>query len=83
MAPAQDRAALVVLYSATDGSNWTDNTNWRRFNEPLSEWRGVGTNDDGRVTGLDLIETALTGTIPVELAQLSQLQYLNLWGNQE
>ena len=29
LAPAQDRAALVVLYDATGGANWTDSTNWR------------------------------------------------------
>ena len=23
-----DRAALVALYNATDGANWTINTNW-------------------------------------------------------
>ena len=35
-----DRAVLVALYNATDGPNWTDNTNWLS-NEPLSEWHGV------------------------------------------
>ena len=43
VAPAQDRAALVVLYGATGGPNWTDNTNWVYFREPLSEWHGVST----------------------------------------
>ena len=78
---ALDRAALVVLYNATDGPNWTDNTHWLS-NEPLSEWRGVGINDDGRVTDLDLANNQLTGEIPAELGQLTQLQFLNLGGNQ-
>ena len=63
-----DRAALVALYNATDGPNWTDNTNWLS-NEPLSEWYGVTTNDDGRVTELSLGDedggNQLTGEIPV------------------
>ncbi len=51
--PAADRAALVALYNATDGPNWPDNANWLT-NNPLAEWRGVTTNDEGRVTRLDL-----------------------------
>ena len=47
--PATDRAALVALY----GPNWPDNANWLT-NNPLAEWRGVPTNDEGRVTRLDL-----------------------------
>ena len=76
-----DRAALVVLYNATGGPNWTDNTHWLS-NEPLSEWHGVETNDNGRVTGLYLGFNQLTGEIPAELAQLSQLQQLYLGSNQ-
>ena len=52
VAPAQDRAALVVLYLQTDGPNWTDNTNWARSREPLSEWHGVSTDEQGRVEEL-------------------------------
>ena len=78
---ATDRAALVAFYNATGGANWTFNTNWLS-NEPLSEWRGVTTNDDGRVTELDLRNNQLTGEIPEELAQLPQLRELALWGNQ-
>ena len=44
---AGDKAALTALYNATDGSNWTNNTNWLS-NEPLSKWYGVTINDDGR-----------------------------------
>ena len=76
-----DRAVLVALYNATDGPNWTGNTHWLS-NEPLSEWRGVGVNDDGRVTALWLFGNQLTGEIPVELSQLSQLQDLSLDSNQ-
>ena len=80
-----DRAALVAFYNATGGPNWTDNTNWLS-NEPLSEWHGVTTNDDGRVTELSVGDeddgNQLTGEIPVELGNLAQLEYLHLAHNQ-
>ena len=65
---ATDRAALVAFYNATDGPNWRDNTNWLS-NEPLSEWRGVTINDDGRVARLEFYRNGLAGPIPVELAK--------------
>ena len=77
---ATDRAALVALYNATGGANWTNNTNWLT-NEALSEWYGVTTNSDGRVTSLDLNSNQLTGPIPAELGNLASLQILYLWGN--
>ena len=43
-----DRTALVALYNATDGANWTNNTNWLT-NEAISEWHGVVTDGEGRV----------------------------------
>ena len=77
-----DRSALVALYNATDGANWRNNTNWLS-NEPIGEWYGVTTNEDGRVTRLNLWGwssrgTGLDGTIPSSLGNLSQLTYLKL-----
>ena len=74
---ATDRAALAVLYNATDGANWTDNTNWLST-EPLSEWYGVLTNTDGRVTNLTLYGNQLSGEIPAELGNLTNLQVFDV-----
>ena len=71
-----DRAALVALYNATGGVNWTNNTNWLS-NEPLSEWHRVETDKDGRVTALRLVANELSGEIPAELANLTNLQVLS------
>ena len=46
-----DRAALVALYNATDGPNWTNNSGWLT-DTPVGQWYGVATNDSGRVTSL-------------------------------
>ena len=75
-----DREALVALYNATDGPNWRDSTNWLS-DEPLDEWHGVKTDDNGRVIELILWRRGLNGEIPPELGRLSNLQNLYLRSN--
>jgi hypothetical protein len=78
--PAEDRAALVALYNATGGADWTDDTNWLG-DGPVGEWYGVTADDGGRVTRLSLRENDLTGTIPSVLGRLTSLERLDLQGN--
>ena len=78
---ATDRAALVALYNATDGANWLNNGNWLS-NAPMGEWHGVTTDSDGRVARLDIERNQLTGEIPEELGNLSNLVHLRLYNNQ-
>ena len=66
MDSAEDRAVLVELYNATDGANWTNNTNWLS-DRPFREWRGVTNDASGLVIGLRLLRNQLTGEIPSEL----------------
>ena len=75
-----DRANLVALYNATGGPNWANNTGWLS-NAPMGQWYGVTTGDNGRVTGLDLYENQLSGEIPPELGNLSNLGSLELHYN--
>ena len=77
---ATDRAALVALYNATSGPNWTINTNWLTT-AALSEWYGVTTDVDGRVTHVYLAQNELNGELPVELGDLTSLQILYLSQN--
>ena len=72
-----DREALVALYNATDGENWKYSENWLN-DAPLGEWQGVTTNDDGRVTVLDMFRNGLSGELPAELGSLSNLEVLAL-----
>ena len=78
---ATDRAALEALYDATDGANWTDNTNWKT-SAPLGDWYGVRTDTDGRVTRVLLGSNGLAGPIPVELGSLKNLDWLTLDDNE-
>ena len=75
-----DRAALVAFYDATNGDNWTDNTDWLT-DAHIYGWYGVTVNIDGSVTRLILEENNLVGNMPAELGDLSSLTELNLWNN--
>ena len=75
-----DRAALMALYDATNGNNWTDSTHWGT-DEPLDRWHGVTIGDAGRVVRLNLHANNLTGTLPPALGRLSSLVALDLHSN--
>ncbi len=77
-----DKAALMALYNATGGENWTDNTKWGNENAPLSEWHGIATDSYGRVTEIKLHKNNLIGTIPKEIGNLTKLTRLDLYNNQ-
>ena len=89
-----NRAALLALYEATDGDNWTDNTNWLSY-RPLDEWFGVEAiaimtmewigvipDLDGEVISLELRNNRLSGELPASLGDLSGLMRLDLGSNQ-
>ncbi len=87
--PVVDRAlpktvellALREVYAATNGGNWSYNENWLG-SAPLGAWRGVKTDRLGSVVGIRLFGNALTGEIPPELGDLSNLVELELSDNQ-
>ena len=74
-----ERAALVALYNATDGPNWTNNGNWLT-DAPVAAWYGVTADGRGRVTRLSLRENGLSGSIP-DLSGLANLTDLHLGAN--
>lgn len=81
IADPDDRDALVTIYSAFDGPNWTHSDNWLS-DLTLGAWHGVETDDTRRVTSLKLADNELNGGIPPPLGRLANLQWLGLGLNQ-
>ena len=75
-----DREALVAFYNATGGEDWDDSGLWLS-RAPIGSWKGVTTDEDGRVMFLELGGAGLSGEIPPELGNLSQLKSLSLSSN--
>ena len=77
IAAQTDRDALMALYRATSGPNWHYDSNWGS-GRPLGEWYGVTTNQNGRVTHLELRLNGLAGPISPELGALAYLESLDI-----
>ncbi len=76
-----DFDALMALYNATDGANWTDNTNWGVGDPCTNNWYGVGCNGSGEVVNLYLNNNNLVGNIPPEIGCFTALRQLRLNDN--
>ena len=79
--PLTEREILETVYGSTVGGNWTASKGWLTGG-PLDEWHGVETDHTGRVVALRLADNGLSGTVPVELGQLSAMMTLELGDNQ-
>ena len=78
--PYPEELVLEVLYHATNGDLWHDNTNWLT-DLPLSLWAGIHLNEQGRVNHLVLPGNGLIGTIPPQIQHLEDLESLHLGEN--
>jgi len=74
----RDSLALIALYNATDGLNWTNT--WD-LNRPIDEWFGIELNEDGCVVIVRLLRNNLFGKIPPEIGELLDVFDLNLQEN--
>ena len=77
---SRDRKALIALYHSTNGPNWTNNSNWLT-DRPLNTWHGVGVNNLGVISTLNLNANNLQGDIPPEIGQLRELTTLDFGNN--
>ena len=87
---SRDSLALVALYNATGGPNWTRRDNWLT-SSPISTWYGIQTDANGCVTCIDLDGNAtcnsngsgnnLIGSIPASIDSLKNVTSLFLTNN--
>ncbi|WP_026450266.1 T9SS type A sorting domain-containing protein [Aequorivita capsosiphonis] len=81
--PQLERDALMALYNSTNGQNWVNNTNWGS-GESVSTWHGITVENIGgtdHVKSLDLSYNNLVGSIPNEIGNLTELEFLAFWNN--
>ncbi len=81
-----DVPGLVALYNSLDGPNWTENDGWKEAAEGTEIcnpclWSGIRCFGGPRVNWIDLGNNNLTGSIPAEIAGISELRILDLNDN--
>lgn len=87
--PASERAALIALYNATGGDNWTRNSGWKEGTLEADGFGPIGSEDSwygitaprDYVSHIYLYGNQLNGTLPSDLADLTQLEVLDLADN--
>ncbi|MBR5465565.1 MAG: redoxin domain-containing protein [Alistipes sp.] len=77
---ANERKALIALYQAMGGDQWTNNSNWCS-GLPISEWYGLGVNEEGFVTYISLSNNNVVGEIPEAINTFEYLTSLELHYN--
>ena len=74
-----DKEALICMANAFGKDEyWL--TKGKGYNSDVSEWKGIYVND-GRVTVIHWWNDGLRGSIPKEIGDLTNLEYLNLFDN--
>ena len=74
-----DRGVLVTLFNRTGGRRWSSARNWLAGS--VNGWEGVTTDDDGFVTGINLVNNDMFGPIPPQVGDLTRLTVLRLGQN--
>jgi hypothetical protein len=76
-----NRYLLSRLFALWDGTRWQERAHWLT-NATECEWYGITCNNAGIITRIDLPSNYLRGTLDSALVLLTELQRLNLKGNE-
>ena len=80
--PPSERTVLLNLFAGTNGASWTTSTNWNGAAGSECTWFGVACdNSQSTVTGVDLHTNNLTGSLPADLDNLTNLHDLLVQDN--
>lgn len=77
--PLLECLALTALYNGTNGPQWINRDGWLQTDTPCT-WYGVSCSA-GHVTAVNLFSNNLTGPIPYQLSNLTELRDLYLDAN--
>ena len=78
-ADLNDSLVLVEIYQQMGGNTWTNRQNWLTGN--VEDWFGINLNTNGRVSDIYLAFNNLVDSIPENIGNLSELQFLSLSDN--
>ncbi len=73
-----EKDALMAIDKSTESYKWKTYANWTHGDPCDNNWHGVSCNSEGSVTVLKLRRNILTGTIPPEIGNLTNLTWLDL-----
>ena len=79
--PDTERNALIALYNSTGGAGWYDSTDWLGPAGTEGTWKGVWVVND-HVNGIILTNNNMSGKLPPELGNLTNLLSISLYANQ-
>ena len=76
-----ERNALIAIYDATKGAEWTNTTNWLDEDASYCYWWGVTCDEKSHVTKLVLADNSLWGTLSESIGNLTFIEVLDLSDN--
>jgi len=76
-----ERDILALLHDRCGGIGWHARDNWIS-ERPVCDWYGIGCDESGSVTSVQLGGNQLVGSLPTEIYLLPKLVHLKLYSNQ-
>lgn len=75
-----ERDILELLFDQCGGTGWHASSSWMTETS-ICDWYGIGCDENGSVTSIQLGGNQLVGSVPTEIYQLPNLMHLKLYSN--